>query len=430
MWLKSHGLMVCVAWLFALRLALAVGTEIYPDEAYYWTWAQHPQLGYFDHPALIAWSIAVLGIRTGALLWGALALAGVHRLTIELDGSSHTAWWATALFASSPAACLLGTISTPDAPLLACWVWTLVALVRGHPVFTGLLWGLSMLSKYNGILLGIPVLLVFYRRPRHLAVASLLALAVTSPTLLWNAAHDWEGFKFQLGHGLGGGGSLSTFLEFLLGQLAMGGPIVTLLTLWWLLRGRAIPLLKIATLLPLVFFGFASWKARGEANWAAASWLSASVGLALSGLSGWRRAGLALNVAVTSVGAALLIFPPRQIWETPAIQKLHGWSFLRRAAAEKIPVITSRYQLSALSSYYAGVPATTFGGRRSQYDFWPRPEIPPGTDALWVAEAEAPPPELVERFETSTQLDWPLDQRQHMLHPLVGFRLGRAKPPP
>jgi hypothetical protein len=31
----------------------------------------------------------------------------------------------------------------------------------------------------------------------------LVALVVTSPTLIWNATNDWEGFRFQFAHGLG-----------------------------------------------------------------------------------------------------------------------------------------------------------------------------------------------------------------------------------
>ena len=427
-WLKANAPLVLVALCFLLRIALSAGSETYPDEAYYWTWSQHLQLAYFDHPAMIAWSIGLLGIRFGALLWGAAALFGVHRLTLELGGSRDAAGWATALFASTPAAGLLGTFSTPDAPLLAFWVWTLVALARKQPVATGLLWGLAMLSKYNGLLLGLPVLLVFVRRPRQLVLATVIALVVTSPTIIWNATNQWEGFRFQLAHGLGGGGGLATFVEFLGGQFLMAGPVVVLLTIWWLARERAHAMLKLATVIPLVFFGYASWKARGEANWAAASWLSASVGLALTPLAKWKRVAVGLNLVVLALGTGVLVFPPRPLWTSPAVQKLHGWSWLKQVESQQVPVITRRYQLSALASWYGHVPATTHEGRRSQYDLWPQPEIPVGTDAVWIGEWEGPPGELVERFETSTQLDWPLDERQQALHPFLAFRLGKAKP--
>lgn len=420
--------MIIVGVCLLLRAAFALGTELYPDEAYYWTWAQRPQLAYFDHPALIAWSIALLGLRTGSLLWGGLTLVGVHRLTASLGASREQAWWATALFASTPAAALLGTLSTPDAPLLAFWVWTLFALQQQRPALTGLLWGLAMLSKYNGVLLAVPVALAFFRRPRHLALAALIALAVTSPTILWNATHDWEGFRFQLSHGLtGGGGGPLAFLEFLGAQFLMGGPVLVALAAWWLVRVKSSAVLKLATLLPLAFFGLASWSTRGEANWAAAAWLSASVGLALTPLARWRQVAAGVNLATLVACTGLILFPPRALWALAPVKKLHGWTWLERAAQEKVPVFTNRYQLGGLVAFHARVPVSTVGGRRSQFDLWGPPSIPPGGDALWIGEWEGPPPDLAAQFETSTQLDWPLDERQRVLHPFLVFRLGTKK---
>lgn len=415
--------LLCVA----ARVALALGTETYPDEAYYWTWSKQLQLAYFDHPGLIAWSIALLPVRIGAFLWGAATLAGVFKLTRALGGEKDTAWWALALFASTPAANLLGTFATPDAPLLAFWVWTLVALVQQRAWLVGVLWGLAMLSKYNGILLGLPVLIVFWKQPLKWLLAGVIALVVTSPTIIWNAMNGWEGFRFQFAHGLGGGGGLNTFLEFVGGQFGMAGPIFFALTIFWLVKERAPVVLKVSTILPIVFFGYASLKARGEANWSAAAWLSASVGLAMTSLRRWRWATVGLNTAVIVVGAVVLIWPPPSLWQVPAVQKLHGWEYLARAKELQLPIITNRYQLSALATWYSEQPATTFGGRRSQYDLWSTPRVAVGEDALWIGEWSGPPAELAERFESITDLQWPQDERQKTLHFFYGWRLVKAK---
>jgi 4-amino-4-deoxy-L-arabinose transferase-like glycosyltransferase len=412
-----------------LRLLLALGTDAYPDEAYYWTWSQHPQLAYFDHPALIAWSISFFGLRAGAVLWGALTLGGVHRLTTQLGGTCEQAWWATALFASTPAAALLGSLSTPDAPLLAFWVWTLVALTAGRPLLTGLLWGLAMLSKYNGLLLAVPVLAVFFRRPLHLLACTTIALALNSPTIVWNARNGWQGFHFQLWHGLeSGGGGAWSLLEYAGGQLAMAGPLLAGLVAWWVARGRPRPELKLATIVPLVLFGVAAWRARGEANWAAAAWPSACAGLALTAPRGWKHAALALNLAMLAVLTPLLVFPPRVLWGAPHVRNLHDWSVLERVAREQVPVFSGRYQLSALAAFYTHLPSTTLGGRRSQFDLWPAPTLAPGSDAVWISEhSDEPPAELVERFEAVTELDWPMSARARVLHPLRLFRLRQRK---
>lgn len=419
--------LVCLA----ARLALALGTDVYSDEAYYWTWSKHLQLSYFDHPALIAWSIALFGMRPGAALFGVATLIGVFQLTRALGGDRTAAWWSTALFATTPAANLLATFATPDAPLLAFWVWTLWALVKQRAVLVGLLWGLAMLSKYNGILLAVPVLLAFWRTPARLVGAGLLALVVTSPTIIWNALNDWEGFRFQFAHGLGGGGGLVTFGEFLAGQVGMAGPLLLGLGAVWVVRGRQ-PLLKAAAALPVLFFGYASLKARGEANWAAAAWIPVSVGVAMLPLPRWKLAAALLNTAVVVAGAAFLVSPPKEALSALAVRKLHGWEILARAKAPQLPVITNRYQLSALTTWYSGRPATTFDSRRSQYDLWPAPdELVPGADALWIADGDDPPALLLERFETSEDLTatWPQDERQRALHPFHVFRLGRLKAP-
>lgn len=413
----------------AARLALALGTEIYPDEAYYWAWSRHLQLSYFDHPGLVAWAIWLFGIRPGAILFGLATLVGVYRLSRALGGDEGQAAWATALFASTPAANLLGTIATPDAPLLCFWVWALAALVRHRVVATGVLWGLAMLSKYNGILLAVPIVWFWRREPKRWLGSGLIALIVTSPTLIWNAQHDWEGFRFQFAHGLGGGGGLPTFLEFLGGQLGMAGPLLLVLMIVWLARGPRLSPLALALVVPVIFFGYASLKARGEANWSAAAWLAGAVGVASLAHARWKAAALWLNVAVVVAGTAVLVAPPRASWGNPAVQKLHGWWPLRLAQAEGVPVITYRYQLSALTTWHSGLEAFTFGGRRSQYDLWQRPTITQGGDALWIGEwwENGPPPELLEKFESSREVHWLTDEKQKAHHAFIVVRLISAK---
>ncbi|MFT3709158.1 MAG: glycosyltransferase family 39 protein [Archangium sp.] len=420
---------VCLVLCVAARIALAIGTEIYPDEAYYWTWSKHLQLAYFDHPGLIAWAIWIFGIRTSAIFFGLATLFGVYRLARALGADTTNSAWATALFASTPAANLLGTIATPDAPLLCFWVWTLVALVRDRPIATGVLWGLAMLSKYNGILLGAPILWFCWRKPLRVIAIGVIALIVTSPTIIWNAQHDWEGFRFQFTHGLGGGGSLNTFLEFVGGQFGMAGPLLLVLMIVWLAKGPRLSPLGLALIVPVLFFGYASIKARGEANWSAAAWIAGAIGVSMLPYTRWRTAALILNTVVIIAGVGVLLFPPRAIWGNPAAQKLHGWWPLRLAETEGVPVITMRYQLSALTTWHSGLPATTFAGRRSQYDLWERPKIPKGTDALWISEAweGGVTPEVAEKFESMRDVNWITDERQLAHHHFIVVRLISAK---
>src|SRR3954466_3185932 len=78
-----------VAAITALRLLwLAVQTaDLYPDEAQYWLWAQHPAFGYYSKPPLVAWIIAAtttvlgeseFGVRAAAPLLHAAAAGFVY----------------------------------------------------------------------------------------------------------------------------------------------------------------------------------------------------------------------------------------------------------------------------------------------------------------------------------------------------------------
>jgi 4-amino-4-deoxy-L-arabinose transferase-like glycosyltransferase len=60
----ARGLVLLALAVTAVRLLAAAAIPLTEDEAYYRLWAQHPQLGYYDHPPMIAWWIW-LGERLG-----------------------------------------------------------------------------------------------------------------------------------------------------------------------------------------------------------------------------------------------------------------------------------------------------------------------------------------------------------------------------
>ncbi len=77
-------------WIFlfvltALRLALLGATQLSPDEAYYWMWAQRPALSYFSKgpgvALVIRSSIAIFGDNEfGVRFWSPLLAAGTSLL--------------------------------------------------------------------------------------------------------------------------------------------------------------------------------------------------------------------------------------------------------------------------------------------------------------------------------------------------------------
>ncbi|MBF5044535.1 glycosyltransferase family 39 protein [Aggregicoccus sp. 17bor-14] len=395
-----------------VRVALSAGTDLYFDEAYYWQWAQALDWSYFDHPPLVAWLIAALGVRTGALLCGAATVGVVGLLARDVYGSGAAGLRAAALYSVVPAAVLAGVWVTPDTPLLLFWALTLWALHHERWVLAGLAAGLAMLAKYPALLLGAAYLCVAARErrlPRGIWATLGLGALLFLPVVLWNAQHGWVGFGFQLKHGLGGRGGLATFGEFLLGQVGMAGPGLFLFTLAWGLRGpKEQRLLRAAALVPLAAFGLAALRTRGEANWPCMAYVAACVGLAGASRRWQLAAGLGA-LLITLGGASHVLFPVVRPERDVLLSRAHGWRTLERladpellfpGAPDALPsmVWTPSYQLASQVAYYAHVPTSVAEGRVSQYDLWPEPPLSAGQDALWVSEYEEPPASLTARF--------------------------------
>jgi len=209
-----------IAYAFVLRLVYCGQVELLPEEAYYWNYSQHLDIGYLDHPPMVAWLIwlgtaafgnSAFGVRIGALCCGIIASVFAYRLTKHLF-DEPSALVAAVLMQALPFFFMSGLLMTPDAPLTAAWAASLYFLERALLATRSSAWwwagvclGFGLLSKYSIGLLA-PAVLIFMLldpRSRRLLVqwrpyaAALLALAIFSPTILWNARHEWVSFAFQ-----------------------------------------------------------------------------------------------------------------------------------------------------------------------------------------------------------------------------------------
>jgi dolichol-phosphate mannosyltransferase len=209
-----------VVYAFALRLVYLGSVELLPEEAYYWNYSRHLDIGYLDHPPMVAWLIRLgttvfgqsqFGVRVGALCCSMLTSVFTYRLTRNLYGEA-SALAALVLSQALPFFFLTGLLMTPDAPLTAAWAASLYYLERAVVEGRSSAWwrvgfwlGIGMISKYTIALL-VPAVLVFMlwdRKSRQWwtrwepYAAALLALAIFSPVIIWNAQHDWASFAFQ-----------------------------------------------------------------------------------------------------------------------------------------------------------------------------------------------------------------------------------------
>jgi len=246
-------LLVIAVVLTAIRLLAAAAIPLTEDEAYYRLWAQHLQLGYLDHPPMIAWWIrlgelvagdTVLGVRllpclaTGITTWLVGDLA--RRLGLSAPTAERAALWYNATFTVA----LGGLLATPDTPACLFWTVALWALARRRQGGSGAWWpaagaaaGLACLSKYTGLFLAPGVLLWLLATPGGLAelrrpwpwLAALCAAAVFAPHVLWNAQHGWMTFEKQFARVEASHLEPGRLAEFLVTQFLLLNPLIATL---------------------------------------------------------------------------------------------------------------------------------------------------------------------------------------------------------
>lgn len=307
------------AYILVLRLVYLGLVDLMPEEAYYWNYAQHPALGYLDHPPMVAWLIHLgtgffgrteFGVRIGAYVCWLVAAGFTYGFAHNLRGKS-AALKSLLLLAVLPFFFTAGFIMTPDAPLTACWAGTLFfmerALLGGQRKAwwgAGLFLGLGLLSKYTILLLG-PAALLFmlvdrpsrrWLRSLEPYGATLLAGLMFTPVVLWNARHHWASFTFQTMHRMEMKARFSPHM-LLASILILLTPVVAFAAYRTLISSWCIPFLRKAafptreqgfmlsfTLVPLSVFFLFSLTHEPKLEWTGPIWIA--VLPAIAGLLG------------------------------------------------------------------------------------------------------------------------------------------------
>lgn len=284
----------------AAKLLIVLALPISADEAYYWTWSLKPQLGYFDHPPMVAWfywignflfPFSQILSKYPAVFWGHFNLfvwAKIYKYLlpesdrIKVDAftdSPFKIFFYTILF--SPLLGLGSLIQTPDLPLITFWslglFFSLKYLERPNwknSVILGATLGFGFLAKYHMVLF-IPCLLLWInwnKRWKTIPITSILiciisGLIACSPVILWNIQNDFISFKFQLNHGLGRSDYKFYWTwSYILAQFILINPV----TISSLLKTRLSDkwnFLIPFSLFPLFFFLLTSFKGLVETNW-------------------------------------------------------------------------------------------------------------------------------------------------------------------
>jgi len=298
--MAAVGLIGCSLAIRALYLGQA---ELIFDEMYYWVYTLHPALSYLDHPPLTAWLIAAssallgddaLGVRAPALLLSLLSLVFGYLYARDVFDKTR-GLIAAMLVAVVPGWLATGLLMTTEAATLPAWLAALWFLRRALIDDDASAWlgaggaiGIGALAKYTIVLLG-PAVLVFMLLDRRSRVwltrpqawlGAVLALALFSPVLFWNATHDWASFTFQTLRRVHEEPELTAWM-LPLQTVAMLAPLAGLIALWMLgpAAARLCPdtrerrFMRAMTLLPLaVLAGFGLFT-EVKFHWVVPVWL-------------------------------------------------------------------------------------------------------------------------------------------------------------
>ncbi len=447
--LAARAAIAVVAATVAWKIYLSSTLQLHPDEAYYWLWSRYLDLGYFDHPPLIAYLIRLttqfsqqeLWVRFGGILETVIVSMLAWMLSLRLSQDRRKAA-ASVITANVLPITLAGSIViTPDIPLFLFAsagiyaYWRIVETGQARYWYVlGVAFGLALLSKYTAVLLA-PSLLLFtvvtderkWLKTVHPYAAFLLGCLLFLPVVQWNREHQWASFAFQFQHGLGGSSySLAKVLAFIGGQMLVAGPVLFVAGVYASVRvlfqrNKQMLFLSLTSLPVLVFFAYSSLTRTAAPNWPCGAYFTFPIQVShyfLDASKGKERLwliGVALSLTLsvaaglhTRFGVLPLERISKDLRQADATNWFYGWREFAREL-EKDPEIqvafTDTSQMAAEITYYTAEKVTGYVDRRhfggGQYEYWDLPESLRGKSGICVSYREGTKPVPCGEYFTS-----------------------------
>jgi hypothetical protein len=405
--------------------------NLHPDEAYYWVWSRHLDIGYFDNSPFVAFIIRLFTtigrhnefwVRLPAFLNWLVFLIFVFKLTKRVYKNERTAWLGVLIGTFVPLVASGSHIMTHDIPMIffASLTWYLLYLTIEEEQKTiwywvGLFFGLALFSKFQAVLIGLVIFVMLLLRPikrkilltKEPYIAALIGFLMFIPVLYWNWKHHWAAFLWQSQHGIHQTMSFNNELKFLAAQLLAFSPLLFVLLIYYtlkrLIKWKDMPssvAFLLGSFLPVFcFFSFTSLTFPAEANWLAVGYLPAIVflsgelGNSLRNLSFFKRRLLKIYlgfaIAISIILLSLIRYPgffinqlkldmsPKMV----VINEEYGWDQLgkkvdsiltKEFTTQQVPIFGDRYQTCAELQFYISKPVVVFDTRqahRNHFDF-------------------------------------------------------------
>lgn len=382
------------SWLLLQNLIVIGGSELAHDEAYYWTFSRALDWGYFDHPPLTAWLIALTsGWIPGE--WGVrLPFALFLQFSVWLVASlvpDARRWQVWAGFAFFPLLSFMGGFALPDGALVivsALWLWALARSLKEdnvpHALVMGLMSALLLYGKYHGVLYLVGTILAL---PRLLArrifwLATVFALVLYLPHVHWQWDHQFATFKYHFLERPSATAGWKAQAEFLLAQIFLSGFLVGPLLWWRFFKTKSTSdfdrVLKCLAIFVPMFFFISTFSKKFEANWTVAAAIPFLIFLVRSG-EFWRPSRLSFGLFSSSTiivfFAHLLMVLPNGGQFVRRLNEFHGWrdwsQKVEARATGGCSLAANTYQMASKLSFYLqkDIPSLNVGGRQNQYAY-------------------------------------------------------------
>ena len=307
-----------IIFVYFYHSILAVFPPLQGDEASFWEWSRHLAFGYYAHPPMTAWLIALVTniftttqytIRLTSILLHIISLFAVYQIALDISKKTTVSFVATIICSLMPLSLVFGTGITTDSSLI-CFYTLSVLYVRRAVIdnnkaawyLAALTCGGMLLSKFMAILFfpGLFLFLVFNPKYRSLLfikepyLAFLIAWLIFSPFLIWNYQNEWLTFQFNfIVRHQNSGFDLLKPLIFLGAQLLAVSPVLWIILLLALFRflnpfqkkvkdtscptADSIKMVSYVVAFPLLCFLLLSFNIRIGAHWLAAVYPASSV---------------------------------------------------------------------------------------------------------------------------------------------------------
>jgi hypothetical protein len=439
---------------------------ITPQEAYYWYYSQNPDLSYFDHPPMAAYSIMIttfifgntaFGIKLAAVLWWVVTNLLLYKCTMDFirfknleNDYPNSPAYSLIFYNLTVFGNLYSITIVPDTPLMFFWLLMVFAiqkfLITGKNSWwflAGAAFGFSLISKYSAIIItgSIFLFLVFNKEHRKVLLTPypylslLFGIILFSPVIYWNYLGDWASFKFQFSERAQKAKPIQIkyFLQLIASQLFLLTPLIFTVFITTIVRyikewkqHSKFDLIFWSAMPIIIIFTLVSFKSLVKMNWLLPGYICLLILIAIRKghlLQKPKRivkSGIVVSVVLAIVGYSILIIPNVPLgqgntwsgWED-ASEKIYNLQ-LERGGKEECFIFGNSYKSAALLKFHLPDQQNTyaeniFGERALQFDYWDNPDNLIGKNALYVfdnrREYKPKLKEVAKHFENITELE-------------------------